>query len=162
MGFLWGWHSRVGVFLLGFAAMLHPAEMLALRREDLIFPKDVCYDNPSLFVKVRNPKTARFATRQHGRIDDPQIIALAEKVFEQLPKSAQLFPGSISTFRKQWNAIMDRLGIPSRQAEQGATPGVLRGSGATYLYSFSVRISTGWHGAADGRVLVRSNTTSRR
>ena len=147
LGVLWGWLNWVGIFLLGFAAMLHPAEMVSLRREDLIFPKDVFYDSPSLFVKIRNPKTARFARRQHGRIDDPQVIAFAEKVFDHLPKTALLFPGSMATFRKQWNCLMDRLGIPNKQSEQGATPGVLRGSGATYLYSFSEDINwVAWRG----------------
>ena len=42
---------------------------------------------------------------------------------------------------------MDRLGIPNKQSEQGATPGVLRGSGATYLYSFSEDINwVAWRG----------------
>ena len=43
-------------------------------------------------------------------------------------------PGSISAFRRQWDCIMSKLGIPHRQADRGATPGVLRGSGATFLY----------------------------
>ena len=29
---------------------------------------------------------------------------------------------------------MNHLGVPCRQADRGATPGVLRGSGATFLY----------------------------
>ena len=40
----------------------------------------------------------------------------------------------MAIFRRQWNAVMGRLGIPVTQSEHGATPGVLRGSGATYLY----------------------------
>ena len=43
-------------------------------------------------------------------------------------------PGSISACRRQWDCIMSKLGIPHRQADRGATPGVLRGSGATFLY----------------------------
>ena len=30
---------------------------------------------------------------------------------------------------------MQRLGIPCKQSQLGATPGVLRGSGATFLYT---------------------------
>ena len=44
------------------------------------------------------------------------------------------YPGSMSVFRRQWNAVMMRLGLPVKQSSHGATPGVLRGSGATYLY----------------------------
>ena len=34
---LWGWYSWVGVVLLGFAAMLHPSEIVNLVQKDLIF-----------------------------------------------------------------------------------------------------------------------------
>lgn len=134
VGTLWGWHFWVGVILLGFAAMLHPSEMVALTRKDLVFPRDVGFDMPCLYIHLQNPKTARFARRQHGRIDDTQIIQLAEKIFGKLPMQCRLYSGSISLFRKQWDAVMSLLGIPHRQSQRGATPGTLRGSGATFLY----------------------------
>ena len=147
LGALWNWPSWVGLTLLGFAAMLHPAEMLALTREDLIYPKDVHYDCLSLFVRISNPKTARFARRQHGRIDDGDIIELTELIFGSLPKQSKLYSGSIGSYRRQWNAVMDRLGVPNRQADRGATPGVLRGSGATHLYTSSEDINrVAWRG----------------
>ena len=68
-----------------------------------------------LFLRISNPKTARFARRQHGRIDDPSVIALVETIFGHLQKEQKLFPASIHVFRKQWNAIMDRLEVPYRQ-----------------------------------------------
>ena len=139
---LWSWWNWLGLVLLGFGAMLHPAEMLALVRKDLIFPRDLFYDSPSLFVKIRDPKTARFARRQHGRIDDPGIIAITEAIFGSLALDARLYPASISSFRKQWEAVMTRLGVPCKQSVHGATPGVLRGSGATFLYASTEDI--GW------------------
>lgn len=36
---LWQWREWLGVVMLGFAAMLHPSEMLALKRSDFFFPK---------------------------------------------------------------------------------------------------------------------------
>ena len=132
---LWGWHSLTGIVMLGFAAMLHPSEMLSLTRRDLVFPRDLGFDNTSLYIHLRNPKTSRFARRQHGRIDDPIIIAVAERLFGALELDARLFKASIGVFRKQWNLLLDRLGIPYRKVDQGATPAVLRGSGATHLYS---------------------------
>ena len=131
LGLLWNWPRWVGIVLLGFAAMLHPAEMIALKRADLILPSDVAHDHCCMFVHIRNPKTARFARRQHGRIDDPLIIALAERLYGPLNLEAHLYAGSASMFRKQWDAVLQRLGIPTRQADGGATPAVLRGSGAT-------------------------------
>lgn len=123
LGCLWGWLNFTGLFLLGFAAMLHPSEMLALVRRDLILPSDVMYDSSSLFLKVRDPKTARFARRQHGRIDDPSIIDFVEAIFSKLPLDSRLYPASMTTFRKQWNAIMQSLGVPHKQLDSGATPG---------------------------------------
>ena len=131
---IWGWLNWAAMVLLGFSAMLHPSELLALCRKDLIFPSDVSFDCLSLFVRVRDPKTARFARRQHGRVDDSEVIHLLEELYGGLPPASRLYPGSMAIFRRQWNAVMGRLGIPVTQSEHGATPGVLRGSGATYLY----------------------------
>ena len=132
---LWGWFSWLGCLLLGFSAMLHPSEIVSLIRKDLIFPKDVAYDSMALYVHIKNPKTSRFARRQHGRVDDPEIISVLEALFFTLPLSDRLYHGSLTTFRKQWDAVMVCLGIPHRQDQRGATPGTLRGSGATFLYS---------------------------
>ena len=131
---LWGWLNWAAMLLLGFSAMLHPSELLALFRKDLIFPSDVSFDSPSLYVRVRDPKTARFARRQHSRVDDREVIALLEQLNGLLQPSAKLYPESMSVFRRQWNAVLMRLGLPVKQSSHGATPGVLRGSGATYLY----------------------------
>ena len=147
LAFLWGWNSWAGAVLIGFSAMLHPGELIGLTRKDLVFPRDVGYDMDCLFVHVRNPKTSRFARRQHGRIDDAGLIMIFEKLFGSLPLNEKLFVGSISLFRKQWNAIMTALGIPHRQSIRGATPGVLRGSGATYWYACTENIPLiAWRG----------------
>lgn len=137
----WNWHRWVGVVLLGFAAMLHPSEMVALTRKDLVFPSDVAYDIPCLYIHLQNPKTARFARRQHGRIDDVQIIAVTECIFGKAPLSSRLFPGSLTLFRKQWDAVLTFLGVPHRQAQRGATPSTLRGSGATFSLQSNRRCS---------------------
>ena len=147
LGALWGWRIWTAIFLLGFIAMLHPSEMLALTRKDLVFPADLHYDSQSLYVRVKDPKTARFARRQHSRVDDQNIIAILFAEFGGLGLNEKLYPGSISTFRKQWNCIMDHLGIPCKQKDRGATPGVLRGSGATFYYTCTEDLSwVAWRG----------------
>ena len=144
---LWGWFQWLGSVLIGFSAMLHPTEMISLRRKDLILPRDTAYDSDSLFVHVRDPKTARFARRQHGRIDDANIIAVVDCLFAELPLNERLFSGTMSMFRRQWNAIMKQLSIPHSQLQRGATPAVLRGSGATYLYQTSEDLQwVAWRG----------------
>eukprot|EP00438_Fugacium_kawagutii_P013194 Skav217934 [mRNA] locus=scaffold2849:87967:95034:+ [translate_table: standard] len=147
LGAMWNWMPWVGVVLLAFSAMLHPSEMVALIRRDIVFPRDMDYDVPCIFLYIQNPKTARFARRQHGRIDDEFIIWIVEKLFFHLPLDEKLFPGSISQFRRLWNHVMQRLGIPYKQSSKGATPGVFRGSGATYLYAVSEDVNwIAWRG----------------
>ena len=131
---LWNWPSWVGITVIGFLAMLHPAEFVPLLRSDLMFPQDSLGAVQSLYIHLRQPKTARLARRQHSKIDDPWAIRLCYALFGALEPSCRLFPASMAVYRRQWNAVMDRLGIPRKQTERGATPGVLRGSGATALY----------------------------
>ena len=147
LGALWGWLTWTGLFLLGFIAMLHPSEMLALTRRDLVFPCDLNYASSSLYVRVRDPKTARFARRQHSRVDDSSIIAIVFSVFGHLQLDERLFPGSMHVFRRQWNCIMQHLGVPCTQKTHGATPGVLRGSGATFYYTATEDLAwVAWRG----------------
>ena len=50
-------------------------------------------------------------------------------------------------FRGQWNAVMALLHIPHSQMSRGATPAVLRGSGATFLYHSSEDVQwVAWRG----------------
>lgn len=144
---LWHWYQWLGATLLGFSAMLHPSEILALTRRDLVLPRDTAFDSQHLYIHVRDPKTARFARRQHGRVDDPFVIAIIDKLFGNLKLSDRLFMGSISGFRSQWNHVMRFLGIPCSAKERGATPAVLRGSGATFLYQSSEDVQwVAWRG----------------
>ena len=144
---IWQWNKWVALVMLGFGAMLHPSELLALERQDLCFPSDLGFDSDSLYIHVKDPKTARFARRQHGRIDDPIIIKTAFLTFGSLPLTAKLYGGTSAMFRKQWNAVFARLGISTNQHDRGATPGVLRGSGATFLYASSEDVTwVAWRG----------------
>lgn len=120
--------------MLGFLGMLHLAEFLALRRRDLVLPGDSLQHHTVVYVHVRHPKTARFARRQHAKIEDALIVRYIEMVYGGFSLDAKLFPGSASVYRRQWDRIMDRLEIPHTRKHRGATPAVLRGSGATHLY----------------------------
>ena len=130
----WGWHDWACLTLIGFLCMLHPAEMLSLTRQDLVFPEDALSPDPVAYVHIRSPKTHRFAQRQHSRLEDPLVLQMLQALYSDLPLASRLFRGSMHTYRRQWNSVMSRLGVPHRLSERGATPGVLRGSGATFLY----------------------------
>ena len=88
--------------------MLRPAELIALVRRDLILPADAMTSDRVAYVHVRNPKTARFARCQHARLDDEPVLCFLESRFGSLPLSDRLFRGSLHTYRRQWNAIMQR------------------------------------------------------
>lgn len=134
LSLLWKWYRFAGVVALGFMGMLHPNEFLLLLREDLVFPEDALTTKSVLYIHIRQPKTARFARRQHARVDDDPIILLARCVFGHLPRSERLYPGSVATFRRQWNHLFDYLQVPRKQNDRGIAPGTLRGSGATEMY----------------------------
>ena len=91
-------------------------------------------DVPVAYVHVRNPKTARFARRQRCRLEDRSVLSFITALFGALPFDKKLYPGTKNTFQSQWNAILQKLGIPRKKCDRGVTPGVLRGSGATHLY----------------------------
>ena len=131
---MWGWHFWIGVSMIGFLGMLHSAEFLGLCRQDLVLPRDALVNQQVAYVHLRNPKTSRFARRQHAKIDDPFAVRYLEALYGARPLSFKLFPATVSAYRRQWDAIMGRLEIPHSRQTRGATPAVLRGSGATHLY----------------------------
>ena len=142
-----GWPKFTSLLLIGFLCVLHPSEYLRLTRADLIFPSDAMSEEPILYVHVGNPKTVRFARRQHCRLEDPSVIDFLRSLYEDVTFETPLYPGTKNTFRSQWNAILKRLGVPFQQASDGVTPGVLRGSGATYLYLCTEDLSkVAWRG----------------
>ena len=147
LALIWGWKDWAAVTLVGFLCMLHPAEIVPLIRQDLVLPRDALSSDLIAYVHVKHPKTQRFARRQHSRLEDELSIKFLDKLYGSLPLSEKLFRGSMHMYRRQWDAIMDRLGVPHRLADKGATPGVLRGSGATFLYLETEDISlVAWRG----------------
>ena len=131
---LWEWYRWLGITLIGFLGMLHPSEMINLVRSDLLLPCDTLVDEQVFYVFIRHPKTVRFARRQHCKVDDPTVLAFISKVFEKLPPTTPLFPGGPHAYRSRWNSVLTRLSIPVVQRDQGCTPAVLRGSGATHMF----------------------------
>ena len=135
------WYRWLGITLIGFLGMLHPAGFISLLRSDLLLPGDTLNETAAFYVHIRNPKTARFARKQHCKIDDPCVLAYVTKVFGALAPNASLFAGGTSAYRRRWDHVLGRLGISVSMPSRGATPAVLRGSGATALYLESEDLS---------------------
>ena len=96
--------------------------MMALERRDLIFPSDVFHDTQSLFVRIRDPKTARFARRQRGRIDDESIIWVAQQVFGSLSPDTKLFPWLNQCFSKAVELHYAASGSTTLTSRRGCDP----------------------------------------
>ena len=62
---IWKWYRWLGVTLIGFLGMLHPAEFISFFRSDLLLPGDTLNKTAAFYVHIGNPKTARFARKQH-------------------------------------------------------------------------------------------------
>lgn len=134
MALLWNWSRWLGITLIGFLGMLHPAEFISLTRSDILLPADSLIKDEVFYVFIRCPKTSRFARRQHCKIDDPLVLKFVTAVFGKLRASAALFSGGATAYRRRWNAILSRLEVPFLQQHDGCTPAVLRGSGATHMF----------------------------
>ena len=77
------------------------------------------------YIHLTNPKTARFARRQHCRLEDKGVLNFLEAFCETWGPDRLLYSGTANTYRTQWNAVMRHLGVPHNRASKGATPGVL-------------------------------------
>ena len=134
LSLLLSWPRWTAVTMLAFSGLLHSAEFIQLTRRDLMLPRDTAHTVSVLYVHLRSPKTFRFARQQHVKISDPDIISFVDSLFGTAPLDCKVFGGTISRYRNQWNAVLEKLGIPCRQLQRGVTPGSLRGSGATSMY----------------------------
>ena len=131
---LWNWPRFAGVLLIGILCMLHPSKYLVLTRGNLLLPADTLSLDRVAYVFIRNPKTARFARRQHSKLEDGSVLSFLGALEGHLDFDARLHPGSHYTSKSQWNAILRQLGIPFTQSSKRITLGDLRGSGAVHFY----------------------------
>ena len=134
LALLWSWHRWLAVTLVGFLGMLHPAEFITLTRADILLPRDTLVDKAVMYIFIRCPKTSRFARRQHCKIDDPLAVQFIDRLIGDCSGSEVIFPAGTTAYRRRWNAILEKLGIPYLQQQDGCTPAVLRGSGATHMF----------------------------
>lgn len=131
---LWKWHRWLAVTLVGFLGMLHPAEFLTLTRGDILLPRDTLVEKAVMYIFIRCPKTSRFARRQHCKVDDPLAVQFIDTLIGSRTSKELVFPAGMTAYRRRWNAFLGKLGIPYLQQQDGCTPAVLRGSGATHMF----------------------------
>ncbi len=91
------------------------------------------------FLKILAPKS-RFrggASVQHVRVTGAGVVHLVSMILGHLPAESKLYPHSDGTFRKRWDAMLQRLEVP---VAMQFTPASLRAGGTVAAYNDGVPI----------------------
>ena len=83
------------------------------------------------------PKPSGTCKDKHAKISDTTTVLFLDKLFGHLAPSVPLFNSSPGIFRRRWDALFERLGVPTGESARGITSKCLRGSGATWMYQLS-------------------------
>ncbi|CAE7648407.1 Cdk10, partial [Symbiodinium necroappetens] len=129
-----GWARFAAVVGLSFYGTARVGEPLRAHRGAILLPSDLLLDElPACYVRVEAPKTSHRGTGrvQHFVVREPSFVKFLERLLANDPLTQKLFPASAATFRRRWDYVLERLGVP---AVVKLTPGGLRGGGAVYLY----------------------------
>ncbi|CAE7868529.1 ANK3 [Symbiodinium sp. KB8] len=134
LGLALGWARFAAVVGLAFYGTARVGEPLRAHRGAILLPCDLLVDEaPVCYVRVEAPKTGhRGAGKvQHFVVREAAFVRFLERLLARSPLEEKLFPASAGTFRRRWNYVLQRLGVP---ATFKLTPGGLRGGGAVLLY----------------------------
>jgi len=133
---MWGWTFFAGSLALAWGALLRPGELFALRRMNLLFPRDSGFSIGYILVSLQEPKT-RFTTARHQatRLDIPDLMQVVTMIFETLPPHQFVWPYSPQTFRNRFRSVLQALQLPlvHTPALKALDPGSLRPGGATWI-----------------------------
>ena len=112
-----GWERFVSVILISFYCAARPGEVLKAERRDALTPDDVLDDSASgcLYLRIKLPKTRKRGARvQHCKLNQEAIVRFVEKVLRPPNPGARIFEGSPSSFRRRWDFVMERIGVPKK------------------------------------------------
>ena len=68
LALLWDWTSWLGITILGFLGMLHPAEFIFLLRSDILLPTDTLVDEQVLYIYIYISSNPRLLDLQDANI----------------------------------------------------------------------------------------------
>ena len=139
--------------LLGFFALLRPAELYGLRRSDILMETEH-FMGHFILVRVLEPKSRwKGARQQYVRVDHPLVVQALQVLLGRLSMQDLIWPWSPGRFALRLKRLSQAVtGNPT-----GVLPSSLRTGGATWLFQ-----STGedlprllWRGRwRDARVLA--------
>ena len=127
--------------MIAFEGITRPGEVLSANRGDLLLPRDLLVEDPAVvFLQIRNPKGRRrgLGAVQHAKIIDGRLALFLDRIFGRREPTIPLFPGSFSSYRKRWDAVLNFLKVPSKL---GLTPASLRAGGAVRAYGANEEIA---------------------
>ena len=129
----WGWRRWVCATLICFYGCCRIGEVLRALRSDLLLPRDLLLDDHRCFRRLE-PKTRGCGARvQHTTLElPPHICIFIHDICYGLPRSAGLYYGSHSVYRRRWDRLLLVLGIAQTFH---LTPGSLRGRSSGGLSS---------------------------
>jgi hypothetical protein len=146
LALLWGWWDVALCLVVGFSALLRPAELLALTAADVLPPSVL--GHPIALIRLNAPKNCRrCAAREHVRISDPPIVQFIEGCLARYPHShSLLFAGSRTEFLRLTGILVQYFGVPFSE-RTGVTLAGLRAGGATFQYLAGVSLEQiRWNG----------------
>eukprot|EP00438_Fugacium_kawagutii_P024536 Skav223316 [mRNA] locus=scaffold200:41903:46588:+ [translate_table: standard] len=135
---IWGLTREAAIFALCWGMLLRIGELVQAFRGDLIFPADVGNTMDHVLLKILEPKTRfRAARHQTGKMEQPDLIAVAWLGLGKLKKHERIWPCSPSTLRSRLNRVLSKLGLPIKSSGRlrPFTLASFRPGGATYLIS---------------------------
>ncbi|CAE7527916.1 unnamed protein product [Symbiodinium microadriaticum] len=137
---LLGWERWTAATMAIFFFVSRPGEVLRATRDKLLTPDDALEPlHRWVYLRITAPKSRRRAARiQHVKLDDPTAMEYILSVWERLPNSSLLYPGSPSAYRRRWDKLLHMLGVP---ATAGITPASLRAGGAIAGFQRGLAVS---------------------
>ncbi|CAE7324647.1 unnamed protein product [Symbiodinium necroappetens] len=112
---LWGWVKVAGALALAWGGLLRIGEVPGALRSDLL-----------LFSAARH---------QAVRVDQPNLLAVLELVYQKVPSGCKLWPFSGQTLRSRFQQLCSALQLPIGRSpgKNGLELSSLRAGGATWL-----------------------------
>lgn len=135
----WGWPSFAATLMAGFYGICRIGEVLRASRRELLTPEDLLSEEQVVYLRILSPKSRNRGPRvQYTKIEDEVAVRLIQTVWQKLHARQQLVVISAASFRRRWDAIMEKLGV---EQHHRLTPGSLRGGGAIAAHRRGTPIS---------------------
>eukprot|EP00971_Amphidinium_carterae_P314555 6252250-Amphidinium_carterae.2 len=126
---LWSWQRTSLGILIGYQALLRPAEIVALKREDIVLPCDMGGEDGMAVLSIRHSKTTSRAARlQSAFVDDDTLVLLLQGVCAHDHPRATFLAGGLRSFNQKFEALRKHLELE----HSPFTPATLRSGGATW------------------------------